>query len=147
VALNWGLGSSSLNAEVKAFDRLHIVLGWKSSCSGAKYSSCTRRARCLGGTYDISKGPIDSYLCSVFSTIWGVCFRSADNLNPLYRNRFDTVLIQKFKLMNLSRIVEHSSASARFFYLESEADAVTWMWESTSAWEAHRSAAKKPARR
>jgi hypothetical protein len=32
VALNWGMGSSFLNAEVKEFDRLHIVLGWNSSC-------------------------------------------------------------------------------------------------------------------
>jgi hypothetical protein len=30
VALNWGIGSSSLNAEVKAFDRLHNVRGSNS---------------------------------------------------------------------------------------------------------------------
>gem|GEM_PF-3956738 len=34
VALYWGIGSSSLNALVKALDRLHIVLGWNSSCTG-----------------------------------------------------------------------------------------------------------------
>ena len=38
------------NAEVKAFDRLHIVPGWKSSCSGAEYNSCTRRARYFGAS-------------------------------------------------------------------------------------------------
>ena len=30
VALNWGIGSSSLNADVKAFDRLHSVRGSNS---------------------------------------------------------------------------------------------------------------------
>ena len=30
VALNWGIGSSSLNAEVKAFDRLQRVRGSNS---------------------------------------------------------------------------------------------------------------------
>ena len=34
VALYCGIGSNSLNALVKAFDRLHIVLGWNSSCTG-----------------------------------------------------------------------------------------------------------------
>jgi len=34
VALYCGIGASSLNALVKAFDRLHIVLGWNSSCAG-----------------------------------------------------------------------------------------------------------------
>ena len=43
-----GIGSSSLNAEVNAFDRLHIVRGSNSSCCGLKYSSCTLRARCFG---------------------------------------------------------------------------------------------------
>ena len=43
MALNCGMGSNSLNAEVKAFDGLHIVGGWKSSCSGAKYKSHTPR--------------------------------------------------------------------------------------------------------
>ena len=36
VARNCGIGSSSLNAEVNAFDRLHIVRGWNSSCCGLK---------------------------------------------------------------------------------------------------------------
>lgn len=36
VALNCGIGSSSLNAEVNAFDRLHIVRGANSSCCGLK---------------------------------------------------------------------------------------------------------------
>jgi len=43
-----GIGSSSLNAEVNAFDRLHIVRGSNSSCCGLKYRSCTLRARCFG---------------------------------------------------------------------------------------------------
>ena len=34
VALYCGIGSSSLNALVKAFDRLHMVRAWKSSCTG-----------------------------------------------------------------------------------------------------------------
>jgi hypothetical protein len=36
VALNWGTGSSSLNADVKAFERLHIVRGRNSSYFGSK---------------------------------------------------------------------------------------------------------------
>jgi hypothetical protein len=39
VARNCGIGSSSLNADVKALDRLHSVLGWNSSCYGLKYRS------------------------------------------------------------------------------------------------------------
>jgi hypothetical protein len=35
VALNWGTGSSSLKAEVKAFERLHIVRGRNSSYFGS----------------------------------------------------------------------------------------------------------------
>ena len=34
VALYCGMGSSSLNALVKAFERLHMVRGWNSSCTG-----------------------------------------------------------------------------------------------------------------
>jgi len=34
VALYCGIGSSSLNALVKAFDKLHMVRGWNSSCTG-----------------------------------------------------------------------------------------------------------------
>ena len=34
VALYCGIGSSSLNALVKAFERLHMVRGWNSSCTG-----------------------------------------------------------------------------------------------------------------
>ena len=34
VALYWGIGSSSLNALVKAFERLHMVRAWNSSCTG-----------------------------------------------------------------------------------------------------------------
>jgi hypothetical protein len=34
VALYWGIGSGSLNALVNAFDRLHMVRGWNSSCTG-----------------------------------------------------------------------------------------------------------------
>src|SRR5260370_27143597 len=36
VARNCGIGSSSLNADVNAFDRLHMVRGWNSSCCGLK---------------------------------------------------------------------------------------------------------------
>jgi len=36
VARNCGIGSSSLNAEVNAFDRLHMVRGWNSWCCGLK---------------------------------------------------------------------------------------------------------------
>ena len=36
VALYCGIGSSSLKALVKAFDRLHMVRGWKSSNCGWK---------------------------------------------------------------------------------------------------------------
>ena len=36
VALNRGMGSSSLNAEVNAFERLQIVRGWNSSYFGSK---------------------------------------------------------------------------------------------------------------
>ena len=50
VALNCGIGSSSLNAEVNAFERLHIVRGWNSSYVGSNYRSCTVRARCFGAS-------------------------------------------------------------------------------------------------
>jgi len=36
VALNCGMGSSSLNAEVNALERLQIVRGWNSSHFGSK---------------------------------------------------------------------------------------------------------------
>src|SRR5215472_4236854 len=36
VALNWGIGSSCLKAEVKALDRVQIVRGWNSSYCGSK---------------------------------------------------------------------------------------------------------------
>jgi hypothetical protein len=36
VARNCGIGSSCLNADVNAFDRLHMVRGWNSSCCGLK---------------------------------------------------------------------------------------------------------------
>jgi len=36
VALNWGIGSSSLKADVKAFDRLQIVRDRNSSYFGLK---------------------------------------------------------------------------------------------------------------
>lgn len=39
VALNWGIGSSSSNMDVKAFDRLQIVRGRNSSHFGSKYNS------------------------------------------------------------------------------------------------------------
>ena len=34
VARNCGIGSSSLNTDVNAFDRLHTVRGWNSSYCG-----------------------------------------------------------------------------------------------------------------
>jgi hypothetical protein len=51
VALNCRMGSSSLNADVKEFDRLHMVRGWKSWRCGAKYNSCARRAVWLHGYF------------------------------------------------------------------------------------------------
>jgi hypothetical protein len=36
VALNCGIGSSSLNADVKALESAHIVRGANSSCFGLK---------------------------------------------------------------------------------------------------------------
>src|SRR5580692_7749702 len=47
VALNCGMGSSSLNADVNALERLQIVRGRNWSYFGSKYRSCTVRARCL----------------------------------------------------------------------------------------------------
>jgi hypothetical protein len=41
VALNCGTGSSSLNADVNALERLQIVRGRKSSYLGSKYRSWT----------------------------------------------------------------------------------------------------------
>jgi hypothetical protein len=41
VALNCGIGSSSLNADVKAFERLQIVRAQNSSYFGSKYRSWT----------------------------------------------------------------------------------------------------------
>jgi hypothetical protein len=37
VARNCGIGSSCLNAEVKALDALDSVRGWRSSCRGLRY--------------------------------------------------------------------------------------------------------------
>src|SRR6266851_1176099 len=50
VALNCGIGSSSLNADVNALERLQIVRGRNSSYFGSKYRSCTVRARCFGAS-------------------------------------------------------------------------------------------------
>ena len=47
VALTRGMGSSSLKADVKAFDRLQIVRDRNSSYRGPKYRSCSVRARCF----------------------------------------------------------------------------------------------------
>jgi hypothetical protein len=41
VALNWGTGSSFLNALVNAFDKLHMVRKANSGYSGSKYSRWT----------------------------------------------------------------------------------------------------------
>jgi hypothetical protein len=51
VALNWGIGSSSLNAEVKAFDRLSLRAPAQS------YNWWTRRARCFGASKSSSMNP------------------------------------------------------------------------------------------
>src|SRR5665213_550912 len=48
VARNWGIGSRSFSADVKAFERLHIERAANSSYSGLKYSLCTGAARCFG---------------------------------------------------------------------------------------------------
>jgi hypothetical protein len=50
VALNCGMGSSSLNAEVNALERLQIVRDRNSSYLGSKYKSWTVRARCFGAS-------------------------------------------------------------------------------------------------
>src|ERR1700716_1527652 len=44
------MGSSSLNAEVNALERLQIVRGRNSSYFGSKYRSCTVRAKCFGAS-------------------------------------------------------------------------------------------------
>src|ERR1700730_193122 len=44
------MGSSSLKAEVNAFDRLQIVRDRNSSYFGSKYKSWTVRARCFGAS-------------------------------------------------------------------------------------------------
>src|SRR5229473_1851262 len=63
VALNCGMGSSSLNAEVNAFERLQIVRGRNSSYFGWKYRSCTVRARCLGASSSpLHKRLVDDHL-------------------------------------------------------------------------------------
>ena len=48
--IDCGIGSISLNADVKAFHRLQIVRGRNSSYFGSKYKSCTVRARCFGAS-------------------------------------------------------------------------------------------------
>src|SRR5579859_7716520 len=50
VALNCGTGSSFLNALVKAFDKLHIVLAENSGYCGSKYSRWTSGSRVLGAS-------------------------------------------------------------------------------------------------
>src|SRR5712691_7299911 len=52
VALNCGIGSSSLNADVNAFPKLQRVLGANSSIVGLKYRSCTR-VRDISGLRDL----------------------------------------------------------------------------------------------
>src|SRR5260370_13710604 len=64
VALNCGMGSSSLNAEVNAFERLQIVRGRNSSYFGSKYRSCTVRARCWGFEIALDKRLVDDHLRS-----------------------------------------------------------------------------------
>jgi len=44
VALYCGIGSSSLNALVNAFDRLHIVRAWNSSCTGCNAECIVTRS-------------------------------------------------------------------------------------------------------
>jgi hypothetical protein len=62
VALNWGIGSSSLKADVNAFDRLQIVLDRNSSYYGSKYRSWTVRVRCFGASSAFHEGLIDDHL-------------------------------------------------------------------------------------
>ena len=50
VALNCGIGSSSLKADVKALDKLKVVRERDSAYSGSKYRSCTLCARCFGAS-------------------------------------------------------------------------------------------------
>jgi hypothetical protein len=54
VARYCGTGSSAFSADVNAFDRLHIVRGANSSCSGLKYSLCTGPAKCFGRSISAS---------------------------------------------------------------------------------------------
>src|SRR5208283_4472670 len=44
VALYWGIGSSSLNALVNAFERLHMVRAWNSSCTGCNAECIVTRS-------------------------------------------------------------------------------------------------------
>ena len=50
VALNCGIRSSSLKADVNALERLQIVSGRNSSYFSSKYRSCTVRTRCFGAS-------------------------------------------------------------------------------------------------
>src|SRR5258708_15299084 len=62
VALNCGTGSSSLNADVNALERLQIVRGRNSSYFGSKYRSCTVRTRCLGFESALDECLVDDHL-------------------------------------------------------------------------------------
>src|ERR1035441_6851828 len=50
VTLNWGIGSNSLKAVVKALERLQSVRGEKSSYCGLKYCAWTTRSRWRGAS-------------------------------------------------------------------------------------------------
>ena len=52
---------------------------------------------CTGGTQTASKASFSPILFLGFSTIWGVCLRSADNPNGLRFRGFDTVLIRSLR--------------------------------------------------
>ena len=62
VALNWGIGSSSLKADVNAFARLQMVLDRNSSYFGSKYRSWTVRVRCFGASSAFQEGLVDDRL-------------------------------------------------------------------------------------
>ena len=64
VARNCGIGSSSLNADVKALDRLHSVRRWNSWCCGLKYRSWTGLRQVLRHLQlGFDERPVDDQLC------------------------------------------------------------------------------------
>ena len=65
VTLNCGMGSSSLNADVKALERLQIVRDWNSSYFGSKLEAMHRAGKMLGNfKLALDKGLVDHNLGS-----------------------------------------------------------------------------------